>query len=55
VSYVWGEEGMIKCWFDRRSGQWDSFDANPKVSYYKFLRAVYHMTASEAWERVCQS
>lgn len=45
----------MKYWFDRRSGQWDSFDANPKISYYKFLRAVYHMTAKEAYARMTRA
>jgi hypothetical protein len=38
-------------WFDRRNGMWWEFDSNPKQSYYKFLRAVYSMTALEAWLR----
>lgn len=36
-------------WWERRGGMWDSFDPDPRRSYYKFLRAVYQMNASSAW------
>lgn len=39
-----------KFWFDRRNGRWDEFDQDPFQSYYKFLRAVYQMTAREAYD-----
>jgi hypothetical protein len=38
-------------WWLRRGGLWDSFDADPFRSYYKFLRAVYGLTATEAFNR----
>ena len=41
---------MAKYWWERRGGQWWDFDTDPKHSYYKFLRAVYHMEAAEAWK-----
>lgn len=37
-------------WWERRSGQWNSFDPDPAISYYKFLRAVYQMEAQAAWD-----
>lgn len=39
-------------WSLRRGGQWNTFDVNPRISYYKFLRAVYGMTAQEAFSRL---
>jgi len=39
-------------WWLRRRGMWETFDPDPRISYYKFLRAVYQMTASEAWDTV---
>ena len=38
-------------WMVKRFGRWDTFDPSPRHAYYKFLRAVYQFTASEAWER----
>lgn len=34
------------------SRRWDAYDANPRRSYYLFLRAVYGMLAFEAWREV---
>lgn len=42
----------MKHWTLRRSGHWASFDSDPHVSYYKFLRAVYGLLAWEALARV---
>jgi hypothetical protein len=43
---------MKTCWWERRSGAWDSFHPNPRISYYRFLRAVYRYTAMEAWRSI---
>lgn len=40
-----------KNWWEASRGQWWEFDEDETRSYYKFARAVYKMTASEAWER----
>lgn len=39
-----------KNWWEARGGQWWEFDEDETRSYYKFCRAVYGMTASEAWD-----
>lgn len=40
-------------WWERRSGDWHTFDSqSERRSYYKFLRAVYGLSAQEAWKRV---
>lgn len=40
-----------KCWWEASRGQWWEFDTNEQRSYYKFLRAIYKLPASEAWSR----
>lgn len=42
-------------WWERTSGPWYTFhDQSVRIAYYRFLRAVYHLPAAEAWARVLQ-
>jgi len=44
---------MIADWFTQMALKYCGKDyGSPKLNQYFFYRVVYHMTASEAWERV---